>query len=261
MEKATQADLAFNYSADPEGTQGTLNRWDPAKWPVAADWAPVVDTFFASATGQRLAAFITQRLEAGAVIYPPNPLRALAATPLASIRAVILGQDPYHGPGQAEGLAFSVTPGIKRPPSLHNIFKELAREGLMPTAGPSSGSLMHWARHGVLLLNASLTVEAGEPASHSKRGWEILTDAILMAVAQNVPACAYLLWGAHAQSKAALIRQNAEAHGREALLLQANHPSPLSALRPPVPFTGCGHFLTAQEWLAERGLDIDWALP
>ncbi|AEG94693.1 Candidate uracil DNA glycosylase [Ramlibacter tataouinensis TTB310] len=206
----------------------------------------MVDAFFASPAGQRLGEFMRQRLAAGAVIYPPQPLRALELTPLASVRAVILGQDPYHGPGQAEGLAFSVAPGVRLPPSLRNIFAEL---GIVPP----HGSLVEWARSGVLLLNASLTVEDGQPGSHARKGWELLTDALLARVAATASPCAYLLWGAHAQAKAGLIQAQAAAHGRQALVLQANHPSPLSARRPPVPFLGCGHFRHARDWLAERG--------
>jgi uracil-DNA glycosylase len=115
------------------------------------------------------------------------------------------------------------------------------------------GSLIEWARRGILLLNASLTVEDGAPGSHARKGWEVLTDALLAEVAANASPCVYMLWGAHAQAKASLIEEAARVHGREALVLQSNHPSPLSARRPPVPFLGCGHFATAREWLAARG--------
>lgn len=228
-----------------------LLAWVPGQWPVAPDWRPVVDRFLASAAGRRLAAFIEERLAAGATIFPPRPFRALEVTPLASVRAVVLGQDPYHGAGQAEGLAFSVPDGVGLPPSLRNIFRELA--GVPAGRTPASGSLLPWARHGVLLLNACLTVEAGLPGSHAKKGWEQFTDALLGEVAATSSPCAYLLWGAHAQAKAKLIRETAARHGREILLLQANHPSPLSARRPPVPFLGCGHFAQARDWLAARG--------
>ncbi|MDB5869446.1 MAG: Uracil-DNA glycosylase, partial [Polaromonas sp.] len=134
---------------------------DPLDWPVAADWQPVVEAFFASDTGARLLGFLQGRLEAGAVIFPPRPLRALELTPAKEVRVVILGQDPYHGRGQAEGLAFSVAPGIALPPSLRNIFKELQRDlGTPPPKFPvPGGSLVNWATHGVLLLNTCLTVE------------------------------------------------------------------------------------------------------
>lgn len=230
---------------------GRLQAWSDGDWALAPGWAPVVDQFFASETGRRLSDFLRQRIEAGAVIYPPRPLRALEETPLASVRAVILGQDPYHGPGQAEGLAFSVPEGVKLPPSLRNIFKEL--HGARGEPLPASGSLLDWARRGVLLLNTSLTVEDGQPGSHAKKGWEQLTDALLQEVARTASPCAYLLWGAHAQAKSGLIQAAANERGCEALVLQANHPSPLSANRPPVPFVGCGHFAQARDWLAERG--------
>ena len=233
------------------GEADRLLRWEPENWPLAAGWQPVVDGFLASTAGLRLASFIQERLAAGATIYPPRPFRALELTPLHTVRAVIVGQDPYHGAGQAEGLAFSVRPGIKLPPSLRNIFKELrcsADEAL-----PAHGSLVEWARRGVLLLNTSLTVEEGAPGSHAKKGWEVLTDALLAQVAAGASPCVYMLWGAHAQAKAGLIEEAAARAGREALVLQANHPSPLSASRPPAPFLGCGHFVLARDWLAARG--------
>ena len=228
-----------------------LLRWEPERWPLAAGWSPVVEAFLASTAGLRLASFIRERLAAGAVIYPPQPFRALELTPLHAVRAVILGQDPYHGPGQAEGLAFSVRPGVKLPPSLRNIFKEM--RGGPDEALPEQGSLVSWARQGVLLLNSSLTVEDGAPGSHARRGWEVLTDGLLAEVAATASPCAYLLWGAHAQAKAGLIEESAAAQARDALVLQANHPSPLSARRPPAPFLGCGHFSVARDWLAARG--------
>ena len=232
-------------------TAARLESWSPQDWALADGWAPVVEGFFASEEGRRLAAFIQSRLEAGATIYPPRPLRALEITPLEKVHAVILGQDPYHGPGQAEGLAFSVADGVKVPPSLCNIFKELCRDG---RPAPHSGSLLQWAHRGVLLLNTVLTVEDGQPGSHAKRGWERLTDALIETVAANCSPCVYLLWGAHAQAKAGLVSATAAAHRREALVLQANHPSPLSATRGPAPFIGCGHFATARDWLAARGV-------
>lgn len=221
-----------------------LTSADPAQWPVAPGWQPLVDDFFAGSVGQRLLGFLQQRLEAGAVIFPPQPLRALQLTPPETVRIVILGQDPYHGRGQAEGLAFSVAPGVALPPSLRNIFKELERDlGVAPPPFPNpGGSLVKWATHGVLLLNTCLTVEEGQPASHSGRGWEVLTDAVIQHVAQSERPVMFMLWGAHAQSKRALI--DATRHK----ILLANHPSPLSALRPPIPFIGCGHFGQARAW-------------
>jgi len=225
---------------------------------IADDWKPVVDGFWAGVAGRSLQGFLAARRASGAAIYPPEPLRALRLTPLHSVRCVILGQDPYHGGGQAEGLAFSVAPGVRLPPSLRNIFKELQRD--LGHAMPASGSLLPWAERGVLLLNTSLTVEEGQPASHARRGWETLTDSLIAHVAAHASPCVYLLWGAHAQTKAPLIASTAQAHGRQALVLQANHPSPLAALRPPVPFIGCGHFGQAQRWLAERGSALEWAM-
>lgn len=223
---------------------------------MAAGWQDVVDGFLNGPDGGRLAAFIQERLAQGAVILPPRPLRALELTPLASVRVVILGQDPYHGPGQAEGLAFSVPQGVRPPPSLRNIFRELRGADAVPA--PEQGSLAHWAQQGVLLLNASLTVELGSAGSHSRKGWEALTSALVARVAATASPCVYMLWGAHAQASAGLISQTARSHGREFLLLQANHPSPLSARRPPVPFIGCGHFAQAREWLAARGQALSW---
>lgn len=222
-----------------ESVPTQLQSADPADWPVAPGWQPLVQDFVASVQGRKLRGFLQARLEAGAVIFPPRPLRALELTPPEDVRVVILGQDPYHGLGQAEGLAFSVAPGVPLPPSLRNIFKELQRDlGTPPPVFPQpGGSLVKWAMNGVLLLNTTLTVEEGQPASHAGRGWELLTDAVIRHVAEGPRPVAFMLWGAHAQSKRAVIPQ-----GRGHLVLTANHPSPLSALRPPVPFIGCGHF-------------------
>ncbi|NCT83275.1 MAG: uracil-DNA glycosylase [Comamonadaceae bacterium] len=211
------------------------------------DWRPVVDAWAASPAGRRLQAFLEQRVAAGATIYPPEPLRALTLTPLASTRVVILGQDPYHGPGQAEGLSFSVPPGVPLPPSLRNIFKEIQRDLGKPF--PPNGSLVRWAEGGTLLLNAVLTVEDGQPASHANQGWEALTDALIRAAAEDAAPKVFMLWGSYAQAKAPLIEAASQGH----LVLKANHPSPLSALKPPRPFIGCGHFSTAKAWLEERG--------
>lgn len=235
----------------PQNTVSALQAWAPEAWPVGPGWAPVVQAFLATAAGQRLSVALQQRLAQGAVIYPSHPFRALNATPLEQVRVVILGQDPYHGPGQAEGLAFSVPHGVKLPPSLRNIFQELARDlgGTLPV----SGSLVRWAQQGVLLLNTSLTVEQGAPASHAKLGWEHLTDALIAACSAHATPKAFLLWGAHAQGKAPLI--DAQRH----LVLTANHPSPLSARRPPQPFIGCGHFRRVNVWLQQKNeKPIEW---
>jgi uracil-DNA glycosylase len=240
-----------------------MNDWAPQDWVVDASWQPAVERFWRGVAGRLLADFMHDRLAAGAVVYPPQPLRALALTPLGAVKVVIVGQDPYHGPGQAEGLAFSVAPGVRPPPSLRNIFKELQREGLLAPGAEAltrHGSLQAWAQQGVLLLNTCLTVEDGQPASHAGKGWELLTDALLAQVAATASACVYLLWGAHAQAKAGLIESTATANGRAALVLKANHPSPLSALRPPTPFMGCGHFKQAEAWLATKNILLNFAL-
>ena len=217
---------------------------DPATWPVAQGWQGLVNDFFNGPKGLKLLAFLRERLAQQAVIFPPEPLRALALTPPESVRVVILGQDPYHGQGQAEGLSFSVAPGIALPPSLRNIFKEIQRDlGTPPPKFPvPGGSLVKWAENGVLLLNTCLTVEEGQPAGHAKRGWEQLTDAVIKHVSDQQKNVVFMLWGAHAQGKQELI--DASRHK----ILLANHPSPLSALRPPLPFIGCGHFSVSREW-------------
>ncbi|HEY1090203.1 MAG TPA: uracil-DNA glycosylase [Burkholderiaceae bacterium] len=220
-------------------------------WQVDAGWQPVLDAWRDSAAGRGLLDFIATRAASGAQIYPPDPFRALRLTPLNEVRVVILGQDPYHGPGQAEGLAFSVPAGQKTPPSLRNIFKEMLRD--LGTA-PTTSHLGDWAAHGVLLLNTCLTVEDGQPASHAKKGWEALTDALIETAARDAAPKVFMLWGAHAQAKASLIA----AAGPTQLLLQANHPSPLSATRPPAPFIGCGHFSAASNWLSRHGRALKW---
>jgi uracil-DNA glycosylase len=244
--------------ADEDDAPPRLRSWTPEAWSVQPDWQPTLQAFWGRAQGQALSQFVQQRLDAGAVVYPPQPLWALSLTALTDVRVVILGQDPYHGPNQAQGLSFSVAPGVKLPPSLRNIFKELQRDLGHPP--PANGSLEAWARRGVLLLNTSLTVEDGAPASHARRGWEALTDALIDQVARSASACVYLLWGAHAQAKAAGIRQAAADAARPALVLEANHPSPLSATRGPQPFIGCGHFSQARDWLAQHGHALDWRL-
>jgi uracil-DNA glycosylase len=223
-----------------------LRSADPADWPVAAGWQPLVSAFFHSQEGLALLGFLQERLQAGAVIFPPQPLRALMLTPPEAVRTVILGQDPYHGRGQAEGLAFSVAPGVACPPSLRNIFKELQHDlGTPPPAFPyPGGSLVPWAQNGTLLLNTCLTVEEGKPGSHARRGWEVLTDRAIGHVSLQPQSMVFMLWGAHAQSKLPLIDTSRHR------VLTANHPSPLSALRPPLPFIGCGHFSQAKAWKA-----------
>lgn len=222
-----------------------LSAADPGQWPVDPAWNDVKTVFFCSAAGQSLLTYLHSRLASGAVIFPPQPLRALALTPPSAVRVVILGQDPYHGRGQGEGLAFSVAPGVKIPPSLRNIFKELGREGdaAQPIFPMTTGSLLPWAAKGVFLLNTCLTVEEGQPASHAGRGWDALTDDVIQTVSAQPHPVVFMLWGAHAQSKRGLVDEARH------LVLTANHPSPLSASRPPSPFLGCGHFSKAAAWL------------
>jgi uracil-DNA glycosylase len=219
------------------------------------DWAPLITAWAHSDDGRRVMAAVDARVAAGAAVYPAAVFRAFELTPLARTRVVILGQDPYHGPGQAEGLAFSVPTGQRVPPSLRNIFRELQRDLGLPS--PMSGALADWASRGVLLLNTTLTVEDGQPAAHSRLGWQTLTDRVVQALAACPQPKVFMLWGAHAQAKAALIPPDPGRH----LLLQCNHPSPLAANRPPVPFTGCGHFGQASRFLEEvDGSGMDWTL-
>jgi uracil-DNA glycosylase len=202
---------------------------------------------------QALRTFLTSEKAEGKRIFPKGSqwFRALDLTPLGSVRVVILGQDPYHGEGQAHGLCFSVPDGIRPPPSLVNIYKELASDlGIAPAR---HGCLESWATQGVLLLNSVLTVESGRAASHQKRGWEEFTDAVIRLVNQQSDPVVFLLWGAYAQRKAAFVDDSRH------LVLKAAHPSPLSAHNG---FMGCKHFSKANAFLeANRCAGISWALP
>jgi uracil-DNA glycosylase len=211
--------------------------------------APEFDQLYMS----KLKAFLSEENKKGRVIYPkPDEyFRALNLTPIDQVRAVILGQDPYHGDGQAHGLCFSVRPEIRIPPSLRNIYKEL--ESDVGFKHVNHGFLEHWARQGVLLLNSVLTVEAGKAASHQGRGWEVFTDAIIKQVNEKCDHVVFMLWGGYAQKKASFVDQTKH------LVLKAPHPSPLSAHRG---FLGCKHFSKANEYLKAHGLpEIDWQLP
>lgn len=212
---------------------------------VPDDWRGVTDAFRDSAVGQALIERIDARQRAGATLYPGDVFAALRHTPRHRVRVVILGQDPYHGPGQAHGLAFSVQRGVKIPPSLRNMFKERQRDLGLPPA--PHGDLTAWADEGVLLLNTTLTVEDGQAASHAGWGWEVLTDLLIAAAAADASPKVFMLWGAHAQRKRSLIEGNSLEAAR--LVLQCNHPSPLSASRQPSPFVGCGHFGQAQRFI------------
>lgn len=220
------------------------------------DWQPLLQAWRSSPAGQRTIQAVDARVAAGAVVYPAQVFRALQLTPLSRTKVLILGQDPYHGPGQAEGLSFSVPAGQRIPPSLRNIFKEQQRDlGLAP---PASGSLVTWAEQGALMLNASLTVEDGAAGSHAKLGWHALTDAICAALWRDPAPKVFMLWGAHAQARLTGLQSDmTTAH----CVLSSNHPSPLSALRPPAPFIGNGHFSSASHFLAAAGRGgFDWGL-
>lgn len=216
-------------------------------------WQAALEPEFASPHMQALRSFLVSEKALGKQIFPKGAeyFRALDLAPLGGVRVVILGQDPYHGDGQAHGLCFSVRPGVRIPPSLINIYKELERDlSIVPAR---HGFLEHWAKQGVLLLNSVLTVERGLAASHQGQGWERFTDAVIRAVNAQRPPVVFMLWGAYAQRKAAFVDTSKH------LVLKAPHPSPLSAHQG---FIGCGHFSKANAFLAERGLaQVDWRLP
>jgi uracil-DNA glycosylase len=220
---------------------------------LEAGWKAALRDEFDKPYMTALKEFLRAEKAAGKLIFPPGPLifNALNSTPLDQVKVVILGQDPYHGPGQAHGLCFSVQPGVPTPPSLQNIYKELKRD--LNIDIPRHGCLQRWAEQGVLLLNTSLTVEQGKAGSHAAKGWQPFTDRIIEVVSEQRPHLVFLLWGSHAQSKQKLI--DASRH----LLLKSAHPSPLSAHRG---FNGNGHFSRANKYLQQHGLEpIDWRLP
>jgi uracil-DNA glycosylase len=220
---------------------------------VCSGWATLLDDAPTKLALQRLDDFLSQRVSDGACIFPAHPLHALELLQPANVKVVILGQDPYHGPDQAQGLAFSVPDTCRCPPSLRNMFTELRRE-YPDTPERPSHDLTRWARQGVLLLNTVLTVEAGKPTSHARKGWEGVTDALIRHVAALPQPKVFMLWGNPAQRKQQLIDHPDRNH-----VLCANHPSPLSARRPPVPFIGCDHFRLANDWLIQNGVDpIRW---
>lgn len=215
------------------------------------DWKTVNDIEMTKPYYQNLLSFI-QNEYANYKCYPPAPkiLNAIALTPLENVKCVIIGQDPYHNPGEAMGLSFSVPKGVTVPPSLRNIYQELHNE--LGCTIPTHGDLTKWARQGVLLLNSILTVRAHSPASHQGRGWELYTDAILSAVSKKQSPVVYMLWGNFARSKREMIRNS------QHLILEARHPSPYSANSG---FFGCGHFKKCNDYLAQRGMTpIDWQI-
>ena len=216
-------------------------------------WKSYLTNDLASPRMQSLRSFLMAEKAAGKRIFPKGSewFRALDLTPLDEVRVVILGQDPYHGEGQAHGLCFSVQPGVRPPPSLVNIYKEL--ESDLGIRRPRHGFLENWAKQGVLLLNSVLTVEMGQAASHQRRGWEEFTDEIIRTVNAKKDPVVFMLWGAYAQKKAAFVDTTKH------LVLKAAHPSPLSAHNG---FLGCKHFSKANAFLAANGQrPIDWSLP
>jgi uracil-DNA glycosylase len=220
---------------------------------LAPSWQAQVGAYLEKPEMRALGDFLRAEKAAGKRIFPPGPqmFAALEATPFEEVKVVVLGQDPYHGPGQAHGLSFSVPPGVDVPPSLQNIFKEQERDLGLPR--PDHGCLLPWARQGVLLLNAVLSVEAGRAGSHQGKGWEGFTDHVVERLAQEREGLVFLLWGSYAQAKGRVI------DNRRHCVLRAPHPSPLSAHRG---FLGCGHFSAANRWLQGRGQKpIDWRLP
>ena len=216
-------------------------------------WKARVGDYLMRDDMRQLATFLRERRQQGARIFPPaaNIFGALDATPFEQVKVVILGQDPYHGAGQAHGLCFSVQPGVAIPPSLDNILKELQRD--LGIARPDHGCLLPWARQGVLLLNSVLTVEEGRAGAHAGKGWEGFTDHVVDRLNRERAGLAFLLWGSYAQAKGKVI--DCSRHR----VLRAPHPSPLSAHRG---FIGCGHFSAANAYLDRHGqAPIDWSLP
>ena len=219
---------------------------------IEASWKEALQDEFGKSYFARIVDFLKIERRAGKVIYPPGPFifNAFNTTPFDNVKVVILGQDPYHGPGQAHGLSFSVQKNVPPPPSLVNIFKEICSDTGIAT--PSHGNLEKWAKQGVLLLNAALTVEANNPMSHSKIGWHEFTNDVIKTISDKKDHVVFMLWGAFAKSKQELIDRNKH------LVLTAAHPSPLSAHNG---FFGCRHFSKANQWLRNHGLQpIDWSM-
>lgn len=215
-------------------------------------WLEQLQDEFSKPYMLQLREFLVTRKQHKAVVYPPGKhiFNALDSTPFDKVRVVILGQDPYHGPGQAHGLCFSVLPGVKVPPSLANIYREINNDLGLPI--PDNGYLQSWADQGVLLLNSVLSVERGQAGSHQNKGWETFTDAVVHKLEQKRKNLVFMLWGSYAQKKGAVI--NTHKH----FILKASHPSPLSAYRG---FLGCGHFSKANQYLCQQRLEpIDWSI-
>ncbi|MDR6093055.1 uracil-DNA glycosylase [Stenotrophomonas sp. SORGH_AS321] len=230
-----------------------MNEAVPPSIQLEPSWKAQVGDWLLQPQMRELGNFLRQRKASGVNVFPPGPqiFAAFDATPFDATKVVILGQDPYHGRGQAHGLSFSVQPGVPVPPSLLNIYKEIERDLGIPR--PAHGCLLPWARQGVLLLNAVLTVEEGNAGAHQKRGWEGFTDHVVEALNREREGLVFLLWGSYAQQKGKVI--DTQRHR----VLKAPHPSPLSAHRG---FLGCGHFSATNEYLQRRRqTPIDWSLP
>ena len=219
---------------------------------IEASWKAVLQEEFKKEYFQQLRAFLYQEKATGQRIFPPGKLifNAFNATPFDDVKVVILGQDPYHGPGQAHGLCFSVMPDVPPPPSLKNMYKELDEDPDVAFNIPQHGYLQKWAEQGVLLINAILTVRAHEAASHQGKGWESFTDAVIQHLNEKKEGLVFLLWGSYAQRKGAVLDKDKH------LVLQAPHPSPLSAYRG---FFGCRHFSLTNQYLQSKGKEmVDW---
>jgi uracil-DNA glycosylase len=219
---------------------------------IEESWKKYLEGAFSSDWFAQLASFLREEKQKGVTIYPPGSMifRAFNTTPVDKVKVVIIGQDPYHQPGQANGLCFSVFPKVKIPPSLNNIYKEIERDlGITP---PNHGSLESWAEQGVLLLNATLTVRHGEAGSHQKKGWETFTDYVIQQLNEKQENLVFMLWGKFAQEKGKWIDR------KKHLVLEAGHPSPLSIGSS---FHGCGHFSACNQYLSSHGLTpIDWQI-
>ena len=232
---------------------GSMEEREHRKIELHPSWLACLEEEFHAPYMDKLRLFLLNEKKQGKRIFPPGKeyFNALNTTPLDRVKLVIIGQDPYHGPGQAHGLCFSVRPGVPLPPSLKNMYKELAAEiGFTPV---THGCLVPWAEQGVLLLNSVLTVECHRAASHRGQGWEIFTDRVIEVINEKTENTVFLLWGSYAQKKGAIINRSRH------LVLQSPHPSPLSANRG---FFGCGHFAAANEYLESKGKGaINWQLP
>ena len=217
---------------------------------IEPSWMNVLKEEFSKPYFKQLVLHLKTEKQLGKTIYPAGRFifNAFDATPFQNVKVVILGQDPYHGPGQAHGLSFSVPAGVALPPSLLNIFKELQSD--IGLSMPSQGDLTHWAQRGVFLLNASLTVRQGEPMSHAQIGWATFTDTVISILSEKREKLVFMLWGKFAKEKTVLIDE------KKHLVLKAAHPSPLSAHQG---FLGCRHFSEANQYLVKKGIDpIDW---